>query len=372
MSEQHLRVGAGYTLLLDGPASIRVLKGSASILGCRLRRNRSYLMRPYRRYPVTADEELECEVRLGDDGGLKIVEGDTVGKDWMKLASSLERGCRVLVMGGFDTGKTSLSTLLANRLSTLSGCAILCLDPGQSYLSPPTTVGGAFLREPVHDLSQLEASAVVPVCSTSAPEAAEMLIRAAGRLVQWVEKMSAPSLVVDVDGWVEGQAAEEAKSRLVELFRPTDVAFLGDALPAVGETAKRLGSRIHILQRPRAILERSQNMRREIRAMAYRRFLRNASLKTIPITWIRLETSSSDPETLLRRVSEALTTTKAGSGLLSYISGGDEYLYRIGLITGYEPGKNLIRIYTAMNQSVRNVFLGRMLVTQDGEEIGYI
>jgi len=47
----------------------------------------------------------------------------------------------IMIVGGADTGKTSLIEALADLLSRDSRMGILDLDMGQSHIGPPTTLG---------------------------------------------------------------------------------------------------------------------------------------------------------------------------------------------------------------------------------------
>jgi polynucleotide 5'-kinase involved in rRNA processing len=369
MSSTSHRVGEGDTLLLDGPASLRITSGRASILGCTLKPNKSYLMRPHRRYPAYAETDFHAEVRLGEGAGAKIIKGDSIGEDWRDVANRLQNGSTVAVMGGSDTGKTAFATLVANTLcKRYGGTAILCLDPGQSYLSPPSTIAAALLREPTYDLAQAKAFTTLPVGSTSASQDEEAYLRAVQRLMEHVRKTDAANIVADLDGWVEGGEAETLKERLVQIIKPSHLISIDCTIERVVEAVMGWGGVVNLVKRPSHILERSSGVRREIRSMSYSRYLKNASVRTIPLGWVDMEVlSESLPEypTLLNNV-------KPDAGLLTYLAGEDEAQYHIGVTTKYDRGRRVVKIYTAMAGPVKRIAFGRVLLTVEGDEVGYL
>jgi len=66
-------------------------------------------------------------------------------QDFTKIASLHEaitdpRNRLIMVMGGSDTGKTTLVGSIVNLLSEQTGVGIVDLDMGQSHIGPPTTI----------------------------------------------------------------------------------------------------------------------------------------------------------------------------------------------------------------------------------------
>ncbi|MEM4316139.1 MAG: Clp1/GlmU family protein [Nitrososphaerota archaeon] len=375
MSNLVRRVAGGNTLLVDGPASLKIVSGKASILGCPLKVNRSYLMRPWRRYPVYADSDFEAEIKLAEMGAADTVAENTIRPDWLETISQVGEGSKVVVMGASDTGKTALATLLANRLVKGGGCILACLDPGQSYLSPPTTVGASILGEPIYDPAHAKPAAIIPVGYVSPQQEPYNLLKAVARLAEWAGGSRANSLVVDIDGWVEGEEAENLKSKLVTIIGPTHVIFISKRIESIERWCVDMGCKSFEVEKPDHVLARGQNARRELRAMSYRRFLRNASVRTIPLRWVKAETvhqTKLDPVTYAIQVSSTLEEERGEKGLLSYLAGDNDILYNIGLLQRYNSEKQAVKIYTNMLGPVKKILLGRVLLTPDGDESGFI
>ena len=79
---------------------------------------------------------------------------DRVARDFQRQGL-LERGA-CLLLGGADTGKTTLASALAARIAQSRPVAIVDADIGQSHIGPPSTVGWAVVDNPNFDLSAIE------------------------------------------------------------------------------------------------------------------------------------------------------------------------------------------------------------------------
>ena len=79
---------------------------------------------------------------------------DRIAQDFQRQGL-LERGA-CLVLGGADTGKTTLALALAGKIAGSRPVAIVDADIGQSHIGPPSTVGWAVVDNPEFDLSAIE------------------------------------------------------------------------------------------------------------------------------------------------------------------------------------------------------------------------
>ena len=68
------------TLLVRGPASLRLLAGEAMVLGGKIQRDRSFVVRPERQLPVEAEGEAQLEINLGKSGETFEIDGLCPGK----------------------------------------------------------------------------------------------------------------------------------------------------------------------------------------------------------------------------------------------------------------------------------------------------
>jgi len=76
----------------------------------------------------------------------KVIPGTST--EWGNLLFTLEagKGRIVYVLGSTDRGKTTLCRNIISRFSQRELVAYLDLDPGQSTIGPPATLGLALYR----------------------------------------------------------------------------------------------------------------------------------------------------------------------------------------------------------------------------------
>ena len=117
---------SGKTLIVNGPASIKLLEGKASILGCPLPQKKQIVIKSWRSRPVYAYEDSKIEYTFGEGGSIEEVDGNTIPEEWLKTAEEIAELDRstVMFMGGSDSGKTSLATLGANIIISMKKTCI--------------------------------------------------------------------------------------------------------------------------------------------------------------------------------------------------------------------------------------------------------
>jgi polynucleotide 5'-hydroxyl-kinase GRC3/NOL9 len=166
-----LLIDQGKTLLVDGPASVCLLSGEVTVLGAPLAVEEKLVVREGKRLPLWVSANATLELNVGEGANINEVEGGAVPPSWDEAAKQVlaqNAPVTVLVMGGVDSGKTSFCTYLVNQaiMNKWRTC-IVDADLGQSDVGPPSTIGFAFVSEPLKDLFDLTAEDAVFVGSTN-------------------------------------------------------------------------------------------------------------------------------------------------------------------------------------------------------------
>ena len=154
------RVEAGKTLVVVGPASFELIEGEASVLGASLDPSRNIVARG-KQTPVEIHSTSSFRISLGEDASVEELDGSTIPLSWREAGSALvELGeGLVVVIGGADTGKTTLCTYLSNFLILKNRqVAVVDADIGQTDLGPPTTMAAGEVKTNVVNLSQVNPS----------------------------------------------------------------------------------------------------------------------------------------------------------------------------------------------------------------------
>lgn len=369
--------------MVDGPAAIKLLEGSVSVFGCRLKPRTTYVLRPWRRYPIYALQDSKIEINPGTDSKATVVESGDTTCEWKQVVEKIEDKRMLAVCGPIDSGKTSFTTLAANIFAEKHGqCVVVSLDPGQSYFTPPSVVGAAYLREPVHDLVMLKPFFQSPVGSTSAAACAEALAEAAEEIFKQIPKEF--PVVVDVDGWVEGPLAVSHKTLVLKTLGCASAVILGENFNQLKNAFSQAGIQVEEVNVSAYVKQRDQLERRKTREWLYRKFLGKPTLKIIPSTWVILETACKkiDPLALLKESVEVLgktsseatassehATARKKTGLISYFYDSQNRYQGIGLFLGFNREKNGYKILSTVEKEIGKIVLGRIVLSEEGDEI---
>ena len=98
-------------------------------------------------------------------------------------------------------------------------------------------------------------------------------------------------IIINTDGWVEGEDAINYKVQLVKKLKP-DVLFAIQQNVELQHLLHALESSTPILiKSPSAIKQRSREKRKTLRELGYIKYLKNAKVQSIPLNWVKIEGS---------------------------------------------------------------------------------
>ncbi|MEM3807070.1 MAG: Clp1/GlmU family protein [Nitrososphaerota archaeon] len=380
------------TLLLGGPASARVVDGEVEVFGHRPKKGETLISRPWRVLPIHALTDTVLELSLGAGHSLRIVEEDTIPDSWRSLSERIGINSRVMVIGGVDSGKTSLVTFLHNQAVKKGIPTIIFdLDIGQSDICPPTTMANSGLYfKTVPSLHLIRPDKIYPVGYTSPSYNPKEALDKARLLLKEGEKRC---VLINTDGWVGEGAADWYKASLVDSAIPSHVVLLGaESGPLLNDAIAKSGAEVIKLDVPKMVSPRNHEARRLIREMNYARFLRGASLKTIPLSWISFKILEQEGENYpsitdyLNDVvldiekcgcaaskkiigHEGYDLSDIGIGLISYVLSENDTVSSIALFMGIDPKKQIARIYTPYNDTIKRIAIGGVILSSTFEEL---
>jgi polynucleotide 5'-hydroxyl-kinase GRC3/NOL9 len=306
---------ANKTLLVNGPASVHLLSGEAEILGASLSVGEPIIVRDGKRTPFYVKKDASFNVMPDNENMVEEVEGDTVPASWHKIAEenlSREKPVVVMIMGEADSGKTSLCTFLANRaLREKWTVAVIDADLGQSDLGPPTTVGLAYINKPVRDMFYVKANRIYFVGSTSPGGLEECVVQCILEFRNRAFREKKELLVINTDGWVEGEEAVRYKAMLTEAISPNTVVAIkqGEELEPILQSLNE--KQISTVETSSAIIKRDREKRKALRELGYKKYLKNAKVESFPLGWVKIEGIHSSSSLFLtngriRRIEEVL------------------------------------------------------------------
>ncbi len=190
---------------------------------------------------------------------------------------------RIYLVGGPDSGKSTLAAFLVRELSQLKDVGLVDCDPGQSTLGLPTTVNaGIFTRgdpNPRQTFTRF-------IGDTSPHRRQAAILLALHRLARKLDEASIQTMVFDSSGYALGCHATEFQAAVIELLQPDMVVLLKR-----GEELENLENQIRAMSVPdvetlsvsSSVRYRSMPVRKEIRESKYQAYFGQADVRVIDV-----------------------------------------------------------------------------------------
>ena len=416
-------VEKGKVLLVSGPASVTLVEGNVTLLGAGLSRGNKVVVRKGKTAPFEAEENSILNVILGVEAQVEEVIGSTIPNSWKKVAEEIlswPKPCTTVVLGDLDCGKTSFCTFLVNQALKLKlRPAIIDADLGQSDVGSPTTIGLSLISKPVTDLFSLEPDAIFFAGLTSPSGITERLITGIVSLNEKASEMATDIIIINTDGWVQGEDARNYKAALMRETLPQAVVGIqqNDEVERIFAYAEREGFKVFRLDLPPAVRKRDREERRELREQGYRKFLNGATLRSLPMSWVEFEytplgtgtslnvnkleelervigcrtlyceenpkevfiVSKDDGDISKENATKAeevfkkkLYMVKDGEekGLLVGLLDKDRQFLGLGMIYKIDYENRILKIYTPYKDKVSIIQFGQIKVDEKGKELG--
>jgi len=415
-------VEAGRTLIVDGPASLNFLSGNAEVLGAPLKPNERVVIRDAKRMPFEVKKKAEFGIMLGEGAGTEEIEGSTIPQSWKDSAEevlSLEKKPSVvLVLGRVDVGKSGFCTFLSNNaLKRRLRVAVVDGDLGQSDVGPPASIGFGRIRRLIKDLFEVNAEDVYFIGITTPSSVIERVIEGLTTMKKKAETSSGVDfLILNTDGWVEGEDAAKYKLTLTEHIKPSIVVGIQQQ-DELTHILGNLKTENITIETPKAIKQRDKEKRKVLRELSYKKYLKGAKVLTFPLSWMQIEgvplgSGISPRKPQMAQIqnllglsplhSEETTTTillvlgaqqwvhrdrikaieqalgkkvrvmREGDeeGLLVSLQNVDGNFAGIGILHGIDYQRKTMKVYTPAKEKVSTISVGQIKLDKDGRELG--
>lgn len=348
---------AGKTLLITGPASLRLERGGVTVFGAPLQPRQKLTVMKEKQLPIEIIHDSTLEAELGERASYLEIQGTATPDSWMAAAEAfqkLEVG-KALVIGSTDTGKSTLCTFLTNHSLKLErNVAVIDADIGQSDLGPPGSLGLSIITSPLISLENSRVDAMIFIGETSPSSVTEKVVRGILKLGEKIPKDTAT--VINTDGWVTGEEAVAFKTRLMEELKPNLTIALaeGDELNPIFDAYTNPVLRVQV---PKFIKVRSREERRRLREHGYRKYLRNAIHKNLSLERIK---------------ADSLFTKRLEGGEILGFSDRDGFLFGIGVLENLNRRRKILRAYTNVStRDVAEIECGDIRLSYHGAELDW-
>lgn len=411
----------GKTLLVDGPASVILLSGEVEILGAPIELDIKMVIRKGKRVPLEVKQRAELDLMLGENATVNEAEASTTPPPWKSAANTVlshEKPVVVMVMGDVDSGKTSFCTYLANKaLKETRQIVIVDADLGQSDVGPPTTIGYSRVTKPIRDLFEMGAENVCFVGVTSPSGAARKVIEGLTSMKKRALDNGSDVLIINTDGWIEGEDAVRYKVVLTERISPNIVIGIqeqNELTPILNALQK---IKTIAIQPSSAVKKRDREERKLLRELSYKKYLKGAKTETFPLRWIKIAdaqfgTGVFTSKERMIKIEEKLGVTLTyceekpnalfivlgkgqrtdeelvkelektldkkvkvmsegdEQGLLVALHDKNECFLGIGVLEAIDYERRLVKVYTPVKNNVSSIHMGRINLDKTGKETG--
>ena len=251
------------------------------------------------------------------------------------LFSTLEDGTGhiLYVLGSTDRGKTTLCRDLIARLSREERAAYLDLDPGQSTIGPPATLGLAFYR----NNEEIPEERCLRFTGATSPRGHLLPILAgAKRLLERALASGAHAVIIDSPGYIHDEVATEFHLYLIDLLQPDHLVAIqekGELEPILAHFRGHPSMVIHRFPPSPLARARGSGERRRYREGKFREYFSGATLHDIPLEGLGLHGRLPDsfhPE--------------HWQGLLVALCDPEQWIVALGIVESIDIAKQILRI----------------------------
>jgi polynucleotide 5'-hydroxyl-kinase GRC3/NOL9 len=351
------------TLLVDGPASVEVIAGKAFVFGKLLGESQKIMIREGKRKPFYATEALTLQVLLGANAAVSEVEGSTVPESWNKPFEFLKnlqvKPAIVIIMGASDAGKSSFSTYLLNKLiEAKQKVGVLDGDLGQSDLGSSATVGYTVAEKQVTELGNLRMQNGFFVGATSPTGAMKQTLQALGAMMKELQEKKPDYIIINTDGFINGEIAIEYKLSLIKELKPNlviGVQAKGELEPIFSNLG---GGGVITIEPSTAHCTRSIETRKIYRERTYAKYLEGSKLLCIPMNQLVLEPRNAIPKMV-----------DPNRGLIVGLYGSGTKFLGIGVLRAINQNRKTLKIQTAVPVKPMRLVFGKVELDRKLQEV---
>jgi polynucleotide 5'-hydroxyl-kinase GRC3/NOL9 len=349
-------------MLVDGPASVRLVCGKAEVFGYPMKEFQRVLVLEGKRLPFFIAEKSTFDISLGANSGVAETVGSTNPPSWDKPVEAIlglqKRPLVVVILGGVDCGKSSLCTYLLNKLiDGKSKVAILDGDLGQSDIGPSATVGYGLTSRCMPELYNLKLKNAFFVGVTSPITAMSKTIEGLTNIETEVLQGQADFVLVNTDGFVSGEVAVKYKTDLIKALRP-DVIIAIQTQDELAPLIASLQTFVFTVEPSFALKQRPPEKRKIIREMTYSRYLKNAKLQCYPKSQMIIEPRNAIPN-----------KQEPEKGILLGIYGRGNKFLGIGVLREVNNLRKTLKVQTAVSAKPFRVVIGKVFINEKLQEI---
>ncbi len=289
--------------------------------------------------------------------------GVNIPQEWKQFLQSLDlsrAATTVYVLGGVDSGKSTLCRYLVESLSGRYSTALIDCDPGQSFLGPPTTLGMMLYH---HAEPMMEKPLLRFIGATTPTGHLLPALTAIKRLSEKARDFNADVVVLDSSGFALGPVASEFQFHVIDLIRP-------DHLIALQQNRELEPLLAHFNRHPRMCIHRFGVSSHVIpKTPPQRRFYREKKFQEY-FSAARLWRMAYRPLGLRGRIPN-FTEPATYKNRLIALCDRDQFVLTLGILHHIEIDSGKIQFYAPPfdHRQIAGLHFGSIYVSRSGQQL---
>jgi polynucleotide 5'-hydroxyl-kinase GRC3/NOL9 len=285
----------GNTLIVSGPASVTLIEGKITILGSTMVLYKKVIIRKGKTLPLEVEKNSRLDVKISSKAYTDEITGSIIPDSWRTITEEVlkkQKPSTILILGNIDCGKSTLCTFFANHALRMQfKTVIIDADIEQADIGPPATIGLGLVQRPVSDLFYLKAYEAYFTGNTNPKTVTESVIEGITLLKKRAEEMESQVIIINTDGWIQGEDAKEFKTSMIRRLLPNTVIGLqnNNDLENILKPIEEEGFNVYRLNPFQLTKNISREIRKELREQSYKKYLRGNILRNLQMNWIQLE-----------------------------------------------------------------------------------
>jgi polynucleotide 5'-hydroxyl-kinase GRC3/NOL9 len=356
-------VEAGKTLLVNGPSSVKIISGNVEVFGHTINEKQQVIVREGRRQPFHVLKTAEFHISLGANAAVQEEETSTIPVSWSNVLQSIKilqnKPSVVMVVGKSDSGKSSFSTYIVNNL--VSGrvkVAVIDSDLGQSDIGPPCTIAYNYVVKRVPELCELNMANAFFVGVTAPNQAIARSIEGLTEMYKEVmHKHEANYVIINTDGWVEGESAINYKLQLVNQLKP-DLIIGIQSQEELGPLVSGITSfATCCVESSSAVNSRSSEKRIKLRELNYAKHLKDAKVRSLFASYMEIQEKNVIPKEPGKE-----------KGILVGLQNSKKQFLGIGILLEYNRARQTMKILTPVSVKPACITIGKIKLDPELKE----
>jgi polynucleotide 5'-hydroxyl-kinase GRC3/NOL9 len=266
-----------------------------------------------------------------------------------------------MIMGKADLGKSSFSTYIVNNLANgKTKVAILDGDLDQSDIGPPCTIAYEYTVKKVTELCELGMSNAFFVGVTSPTQAVDKTIEGISAAYQEIlQKSGVDYVIINTDGWVEGENAVNYKMQLVKQIKP-DLVIGIQSQEELGPLFSSMGAAVSTccIESSVAAVGRSPEKRAKLREMSYAKYLKDAKVRSLFASHMEIREKKGLPKEQGKE-----------KGILVGLQNSKKQFLGIGIMLEYNRVRQTMRVLTPVSIKPAIITIGRVRLDPELREM---